>query len=412
MRILKKVLTYTLCAAMSISLIACGSEKGTKKRSEKEIQADAAKIGEDITCGEFVLDGKVYAFPMRLEDFIKDGWHISNNYQNVNKFELEPGELSDTFEIYKDKTKDYLTVSVFNDTDDTSTVHDCMIYTLYIDNVDFDVTYPGGLTVSSTKSEIIDSYGEGDENDDDSDKSLLYNFDGDDGWSCTVLITLSENDSIPFRSAKYMVNWSNTTGLFTDDEQCRAYFESAMKASFYGDFDDYVAAKFDTLSNAEELYQSEMEYYAEALLYYIETDSSLLEEDTYNQYVEIAKKVLAKTKWSIDNIEWDDTFNDGKITITLCPTNFFDLIEAPVGEAVEAFNTKYENVDFDSMSDEEYAKIENEYVKTVLSKIEPLVDEIVTSKEISKTYNIDDKLILTDDDWNEIDDIIMDLSED
>lgn len=407
MKNFKKSLTVALCIVLCMGITACGIGEETK-RSSKDISKDAEKIGDDITCGEFVLNGKVYSFPMKLSEFTNDGWDISKEFKESK---LEAGSFSDTFEIYNGNSKKYLTISLYNNTDDSADINDCLIYSLYIRNNDFNVTYPGGLTKTSSADDITKAYGEGSNDDKDDNIKRVYSFNGNNDINCLVELTAStdENSKHPFTSAEYYIRWNK--GNLSSDERCRLYFDTAMKASFYGEFDEYVDAEFDTLKNAEELYNSEMEYYAEALMYYVDIDSSVVDEDIYNQFVEIAKNVLSKTKWSIDELEVDNVYN-GKITITLFPTNFFELIETPVNNAIDEFNEKNGDVDYEDIDSAEYTKLENEYAENVLSKIKDLADEVALSTSVTISYDIDALFILTDENWEEIDDIIMDISED
>lgn len=407
MKNFKKAIIFAICIIMCINITACGmSEKS--KRSSKDISADAKKIGDDITCGEFVLNGKVYSFPMKLSEFTKDGWNVSKNF---NKSNLDAGSFSDTFEIYKSNSKKYLTVSLYNNTESSADIDDCLIYSLYIRNHDFNVTYPGGLTETSSTDDIINAYGEGSNDDKDKNMKRTYSFIGNNDVSCLVelIVSTDENNKKPFTSAEYYMRWD--TGGLSPDERCRLYFDAAMKASFYGEFDKYIDGGFDDSEGTEELYNSEMEYYAEALMYYVDVDSSVVDEDIYNQFVDIAKNVLSKTKWSIDELEVDNTYK-GKITVTLYPTNYLELINSHVETAIEEFTEKNGEIDYEDISLEEYTKYENEYAENILSKIEDLVDDISLSTSVTVSYDMDGQYILTDDNWNEIDDIIMDIEED
>lgn len=407
MKNMKKTIFFSLCIIIGISISACGMGEKTK-RSSKDILADAKKIGDDITCGEFVLNGKVYSFPMKLSEFTNDGWKVSKNF---NKSNLDADSFSDTFEIYKGNSKKYLTVSLYNNTDSSANIDDCLIYSLYIRNHDFNVTYPGGLTETSSKEDIINAYGEGSNDDKDNTMKRTYSFDGNNDTSCLVELIASadENSKKPFKSAEYYMRWD--TGDMSPEERCKIYFETTMKACFHGEVNEYADAGFDDLEGAKELYNSEMEYYAEALMYYVDIDSSVIDEDLYNQFVEIAEKVLSKTKWSLDELEVDSTYK-GKITVTLYPTNYLELINSHVETAIEEFTEKNGEIDYEDISLEEYTKYENEYAENVLSKIEDLPDDISLSTSVTVSYDMDGQYILTDDNWNEIDDIIMGIEED
>lgn len=414
MKLLKKAFVATMCFTMCISFASCGAKKD-EKRAEKDIASDAKKMDEDITSGQFVLDGKVYSFPMKLSELLNDGWHISNNYDNVDDFELEAGEMSQEFEVFMDDSSSYLSVSVINDTGDTSTVHDCLISSLSIMTSRFDVTLPGGLTETAKPDDIEKAYGTATDTDeaDDGTCKYLYTFTSED-WECSVMLVAinAERVSAPLSRIEYEIDIDETTGFESTEEECRKFFDTAMKTSFYGDYEEYVQYKYDTESNAVELYESEIDYYAQAIMYYCDIDSDYIDDDSYDEFLDISAKVLKNVEWSVDEIDVEEDSFEGTITVTLYPTDYLRLIDDKIDEAIAEFNTKYANVDFDSMSDSDYEEAEKDYVvNMLLPKIKPFADSVSLMDGVTKTYELDEDTIISDDDWEEIDDLIMDILE-
>ena len=90
---MKKFLMLLMCFGL-MAFAACGKEK----ESTKWIDESAAMISEDLTSGQFVLDEVVYSFPMDLQYWLDNGWHISNNYDNADEFILDAGNVSNEFE--------------------------------------------------------------------------------------------------------------------------------------------------------------------------------------------------------------------------------------------------------------------------------------------------------------------------
>ena len=78
------------------------------------------------------------------------------------------------------------------------------------------------------------------------------------------------------------------------------------------------------------------------------------------------------------------------------PTDFLDIILE----------------DAQAVADASAEMTEDEYAEAMLEAIKPLVDEISYKDPITKTYNVDlDNGIISADDWEEIDDILMDIAE-
>lgn len=411
---MKKLVTVVLCIAMCIQMAACGGTKNDKKW----IEEGTAKLGTDLRDGEFVLDGDVYAFPMELSDWLDRGWHVSNNYENKDEFTLEPGEMSTEFELFNEDG-DYVRVSVFNVSDEEVTVEHCMVASLYISLSDFEIVFPGGINAASKPADVKAAYGEPDEEDSEPGTfEGVYNYTSADGWACTAEVFVHDNDYTiePFSSIEYELidDGSNWDVFLTKDGGAEAtikYVDEAMKASFYEEFDEYVLY-YDTQENAEALYDSEMEYYAEVIMSYADVDYSYIDDATWEAYIDIAKEVLAKTRWEITLTDFDEEQLTGTMEITLYPTDFLSIISDDVDAVIGEFQNKYGDVDYNSCPESQIAEIELDYANMVLSAIRGRAAETQEAAPVTKTYSIDfSNGVLNDHDWNEIDDVIMGIAE-
>ena len=190
---MKKKLLLVLCLVLSMMIVGC-KDKESKEETKKKISESAEKIGKEITCGQFVFDGVVYKFPMDLKDWLDNGWHISNSYENKDEFTLEPGATSNEFELFNED-EDYVRVSVMNTKDENAKIEDCMVYSLYMSTSEGDIVLPGGINKSSKPDDVIEAYGEpvsrGDE------KGLLeatYYYEDEDAWKCYVELDVVDNN--------------------------------------------------------------------------------------------------------------------------------------------------------------------------------------------------------------------------
>ena len=171
-----------------------------------------------------------------------------------------------------------------------------------------------------------------------------------------------------------------------------------MKTSFYGDYANYVENKFDTEENAQALYESEVQYYAEELMDYLDIDYELIDPTIAQGYYDLSVKVLAKFKWDTPVVDLPDGASYGSMELTMYPTDFFDIILDDAWAVADEYGPA-------NMTEDEYAE-------NILNAIALKVDEISYRDPVVGTYDIDlNDNVIDSDDWNEIDFILMDLAE-
>lgn len=412
---MKKLLAFIMSLGLAFSVVGCSSEN---VEDTKWIDESAAKIEKEITSGQFVIDGVVYQFPMDLQYWLDNGWHISNKYANVDEFTLEPGGICSEFELFNEDDA-YVRVTVMNNSTEDAKVQDCMVSSLYMSLTEVDVVFPQGMSKRNKPDEVIKAYGEPVSRGNEANYvEALYYYETEDLFKCYVELGIHDNDYTinPFSNVYYGIlsadqmweSYAETEGV---DKACEMYIDAALEASVKGAFDNYVGDGFGTLENAETLYANELNYYAEFLMYYVEIDSNYVTEDQMNRLLEVAKEVLSKTKWEIKGIELDE-FEEGTVELAIYPTDFLDVADADLDVALNEFTAKYANADFNTMTDEEYAVVENDYTELLIQAYEKNVSKAGTKDAVTKVYEIDiDNGILSSQAWSEIDEIIMDVLE-
>ena len=249
------------------------------------------------------------------------------------------------------------------------------------------VVLPGGITCDSTKEDVIAAYGEPDEED---DGLLYYTYTNADGLDILVEIRVSFEtvDRIQYKMDDS--NW----GSVTNAEECSEFVDSALRASFYGDYAVYVEKKFDTEENAQLLYETEVDYYSQALMYYLGVDYETVSDEIAEGFREISRKVIEKVKWDAPVSDLGDGAIFGSVEITMYPVDFLDIIledaQAVADSGVEG----------------------DEYAQGMLDAITPWVEQTSHREPITKTYDVDlNNGVISTEDWDEIDDILMDLAE-
>ena len=414
---MKKV-RMMLCLVMVLALSFAGcSGVDLNLDDEKFIEEGAAKISEELTSGQFVIDGVIYQFPMPLKDWLDNGWHVSSTYDNVADFRLDPYYTSTDFELFDEENERYVRMTVYNDSDKAAPIEDCIVYYLYISTTEVDVVLPKGMTKRNKPAEVLEAYGEPDvKGDEPNHLEATYYFADDEMGQCYVELGIHDNDYTinPFTSIKFgMVPaedyWDTMVSQKGVEGAAEFYFDAAMKASFYADYEDYVSMNMDSLEGAQELYDAEIDYFAECLLYYIDITEEYITNDVKNRAVEVAKTVLSKVKWDVKSVDVN-AFKEGTMTVTLYPTDFFYVIDEDIYAASDAFNTKYADVDFETISFEEYDALEKEYTEMMIAVLEKHAASAGTLDAVEKTYDVDlEDTVLSDAAWEDVDDTIMDL---
>ena len=387
---MKRVITLCLIAAISLQLMAC-SVSGNR---DAWIEEGKGKIGSTLDCGQFVVNGDVYSFPADIADWTEHGWHISNNYENKDTYKLERDYTSNEFELFNDEaSSQYVTMEAINNGSEPELIEDCAINYLKIkmfdskDNVQ--IVLPGGITCKSSKGDIIAAYGEPETED---DNTLGYEYTSSDDWIVAVEIRLIGDHPDQVRYYLSDKNW----GYIGNAQDCERFVDNALKTSFYGDYTEYVKDNFDTEEGAQELYESEVEYYAEGVMYYLDIDYEIIDPAIADGFVELSRQVLSKFKWDAPVADLADGASYGTVELTMYPTDFLDIILE----------------DAQAVADASADWTEDEYAENMLEAIKTKVDEISYKDPITKTYNVDlDNGIISSDDWAEIDDILMDIAE-
>ena len=415
MKKVRMMLCLVLVLVLAMGFAGC-SGADLNLDDEKFIEESAAKISDELTSGQFVIDGVIYQFPMPLKDWLDNGWHVSATYDNADEFRLDPYYISTEFELFNEDD-DFVRMTVYNDSDEAAPVDDCIVYSLYMSTTEVDVVLPKGMTKRNKPAEVLEAYGEPDvKNDDSNHLEATYYFADDEMGQCYVELGIHDNDYTidPFSKIKFgMIDpeeyWDVMVAQKGVEGAAKFYFDAAMKASFYADYDDYVSMNMDSLDGAKELYDAEIDYFAECLLYYIDITEEYITTDVKNRAVEVAKTVLSKVKWDVKSVDVN-AFKEGTMTVTLYPTDFFYIIEEDLIAASDTFNTKYADVDYETISYEEYDALEKEYTEMMVAVLEKHAASAGTLDAVEKTYDVDlEDTVLSDAAWEDVDDTVMDL---
>ncbi len=403
---MKKLLMLLLSAVMCMQITACSFMEDTKWVDE-----GAALMESELISSQFVLDGKVYTFPMDMQEWLDNGWHISRNYDNVKEFELEPGESSSEFELFNDNEQ-YVKVCAYNYGDENATVDKCMVCELTIAVDDYNIVFPGGVYSKTKPEDIFTAYGEPDVNDaSEREMDATYVYDTEDDWGCTVTLqgTTDKVDE-PFTKIKYVMTavpeWTRFYRSAAGEEGCARYIDATMKASLYGDGSDYVKYEFGTAADAEENYTSQIDYFTSSIIYFAGITEENLDDATVAEFDELAKQALAKASWEVTKVALNEDELTGTVEIAVYPTNLLDILDEEFASIVAKYQVNYAGQDMDDVT------AEINFAKTVLAVANERLADLSTKDAVTLSYDIDyDEWLLYSEDWWEIIDVAMDVVE-
>lgn len=414
-RKMKRVVTFLLCVVMLVSTVGCGGFLNVMSdvAKNKKLKEDAAKIATEITSGEFVLNGVVYEFPMDLKSLLDNGWKIPDDYVNADVFKLEPGVTSDEFEL-ENMIGDTMVVTVINDTLVDAKLEDCLVSSIIITSNRDKIVLPKGITSDSKFDDVVDTYGGAVSIGSDEEKSVVYSGSNDSSWLWRVELGSSKDDNkdnLLTSVEYYLVTFANLHMRMVEEkgqeEVCKFFVNTIMNACYKGDFNDYNNYCFGDLSDGEELYQGEIDYLAEYLMYYTDISDEYASETQLARVKEVAKQVLSTVKWEIESVSLNSD-NVGTMDIKLYPSDFIEVTYDLGAEAVDNYYAKYKDLDFKNVTTEELAKLESEYIDVMIGVLEKYVSSARLTEPISKSYVIDiEDGVFTEEQWYEIDDYIM-----
>ncbi len=407
---MKKLRVLLLCAAMLVLVAGC--------ESTKWIEEAADKIDEDIASGEFVLEGEEFSFPMMMEDWLDNEWHVSNNYDNTDVFTLEPGGLCEEFEVFRDDdNKQYVSIVAWNDGVEDAKIPECAVYSVSMRLDKNDAVFPQGISKRSNEEDIIDAYGEpAAEYEEDGFLYLVYWLDSEEMGYASVTFKLNQNTRSDEKVAEVLyelLDFEQTFGILKKsqgvEQAIEVYLNAEEKAYFYGDTKDYVRYSLGSQAIAEQNYEYQIGYYISYLCEYLEMYSEYLTDEDLTRLEAIAKASLAKAKWEVAKVKVDG--DTATVTMHLYPTDLLEIADEDIFDAVDAFYTKYEDADFEEMSDSEYEEAEKYYISLILDALEKNVANIGTlDKEVyelemdAESFEFAEEYALGD-----VDDILMNI---
>lgn len=190
------------------------------------------------------------------------------------------------------------------------------------------------------------------------------------------------------------------------------YIQAVMDCSYHGDFSNYIKVVNDaTADDAQQVYDDTVDYYAYQLMYYNGVNDEEISEDLYNQYVSLAKEVMSKTKYTVNNA--NEVEGEYQVKIDITPIDFNDITNDEIDKYYDEFIEMLSDLDTDSFTDEQWSSYEEAYGNGVLEILQKYVSKIGYKDPVSKiviiSYDEDGLFGISDQDWYDIDDYVVDM---
>lgn len=174
-----------------------------------------------------------------------------------------------------------------------------------------------------------------------------------------------------------------------------------------------------TEEDLKQIYQESMEGEADFFAYYFgiydpnygETYADL-SEDVRNDILELCKEIFAQTKYEV--LE-STTLSEGSysVKVSVEPSYIMKQAEEMYDryDDLEAFGEKYQYVNIDEMSEEEYELYTNEYAEIIIQMVRELLPEMKYQDAKTQMIQLDEDddgiLVINDDDWTRFNETIV-----
>ncbi len=179
-------------ALIILLIIILGSSSSGGKQGQNNnnnsSKYTAAAMSDNLLDFTLKLDGNVVKLPCPLSALTDKGWTLSES--GVTDDAVLAGKEEIDYEMAKNGQT--ITVTFFNPSGNAAAIKDCLVAGFYIYGDEVKVEFPKGITVNSTKDEIIAAYGApNDESDSSSYVRLSYY--GEDNYNSYVAFRVSND---------------------------------------------------------------------------------------------------------------------------------------------------------------------------------------------------------------------------
>ena len=149
------------------------------------------------------------------------------------------------------------------------------------------------------------------------------------------------------------------------------YVTGIMDANYLGQYETYMELTGSSQEDAKKLYDANIQDFALEMEDALSIDQDSVSVALTERMMEVAKNIYSQTKYeAVDVIREEDTYI---VTLEIQPIAFFETVEDAFGAAVDDFNERAKNGEFDELSDTQY---EEAYGEAVVEALEQNVSTV------------------------------------
>ncbi len=190
----------------------------------------------------------------------------------------------------------------------------------------------------------------------------------------------------------------------------KEYVIGIMDANYLGQYDSYMEVTGASLEEAQKIYEANVQEYALEMADALSIKQDVVSVSLVERLIEVAKTIYGQTKYeAVDVLRDGDTYT---VTVEIQPVLFFGTLETPFQSAVDDFNNRAKNGEFDNLSDVEY---EEAYGEAVVSALEKSVSQMTIGSKISVDVVLDydkesDVYVISDELMESLDDKVVNMA--
>lgn len=175
----------------------------------------------------------------------------------------------------------------------------------------------------------------------------------------------------------------------TDTDTYKNYVQGVLDTNFKGVYDDYMKLTNAAETEAAEIYESNItaimnDFLSSGLI----TDPTEEESERLRQF---AIALLNKADYKVKDVEKKD--GTYYVNVEIRPYIFYEILQDKLLTKYSELSEKYQDVDIDAMSNEEYASYVAEYNEATFA----LMDEVLNLNEYGEPVTVACKIIVSED---------------
>lgn len=193
-------------------------------------------------------------------------------------------------------------------------------------------------------------------------------------------------------------------------EAYQDYVIGIMDANYLGQYDSYMQLTGAGEEEAQSIYNANIQDFAVSIEEAFSIESDVVSQTIKDRVSQMAVTIYSQTKYqAVDVIRDGDIYT---VTVEIEPIDFFGTVQDQFSAAVDAFNTRAKDGEFDESSDAEY---EEAYAQAVLDAVESLVSSVsydsAVQVDITLDYDAENNLYtISDEQMEALDSRVVNMS--